>query len=79
MDITVECYAGHRGEETPRRLKFDSRVVEVVEVVDAWHGPDDRYFKLRGDDGGTYLLRHDERAGSWELNQYLRGAEGASG
>ncbi|MDX1485899.1 MAG: hypothetical protein R3229_15620 [Alphaproteobacteria bacterium] len=78
MIVTVECYAGHRGEETPRRIRFDSRAVEVAEIVDAWHGPDHRYFKVLGADGGTYLLRHDERAGAWELVQYIR-AEGGEG
>ena len=34
--IQVECYAGHRGEQTPRCLTLGSRRVEVVEVVDAW-------------------------------------------
>lgn len=77
MEVKVECYAGHRGEETPRRIRFDSRVVEVVELFDSWHGPDYRYFKLLGDDNATYLLRHDERAGQWFLIQYLRGGDDA--
>ncbi|MDH3239338.1 MAG: hypothetical protein OEO83_01585 [Alphaproteobacteria bacterium] len=72
MEIRVECYAGHRGEETPRRLHFDSRTVEVARVLDAWHGPDHRYFKLLGSDGATYLLRHDEPAGEWALVQFQR-------
>ena len=33
MEVTVECYAGHRGEETPRRLRFDSRSVAVAEIL----------------------------------------------
>lgn len=75
MEIAVECYAGHRGEETPRRIRFDSRSVEVVRVLDAWHGPDHRYFKLLGADGATYLVRHDERSGTWTLTQYQRAGE----
>ena len=34
MEITVECTAGHRGEETPLALAFDGRRVEVAEVLD---------------------------------------------
>jgi hypothetical protein len=67
MKVWVECYAGHRGEETPRRLRIDGRPIEVVDIVDRWQTPDHRYFKLRGDDGSLYVLRHDERAGSWEI------------
>ena len=67
MDLKVDCYAGYRGEETPRHLEIDGRLVEVVEVIDRWFGTDHRYFKVRGDDGAEYLLRHDEPADRWEL------------
>jgi len=53
MRIEVECYAGDQGEEPPRRLKFDERMIEVVEVIDRWLAPDHRYFKLRVQDGAT--------------------------
>ena len=65
MKIAVECYAGHRGEETPRRLLFDERTVEVAEVLDQWLAPDYRYFKLLSADNVIYIVRHS-RAG-WEL------------
>lgn len=79
MDVEVDCYAGYRGEETPRRLLLGDRRVEVVEVIDRWYGPDHRYFKLRGDDGAVYLLRHDEPADRWELTLFLRdGSPGRS-
>jgi hypothetical protein len=70
MLVTVECYAGHRGEETPRRLGLDGRSVELVEVLDCWLGVDHRYFKMLGDDGATYILRHDTARNCWELTMY---------
>jgi hypothetical protein len=72
MDVRVECYAGYRGEETPRRFDLQGRRVEVVEVLDRWLGLDHRYFKVRGDDGAVYLLRHDEPADRWELKSLQR-------
>jgi hypothetical protein len=68
--IGVECYAGHRGEQTPRTLILGDRRIAVVEVVDAWLAPDYWYFKLRGDDGNTYLVRNDERSITWELTMF---------
>ncbi len=65
--LRVECYAGHRGEQTPRRFTLGERPIEVVEVVDAWLGPDHRYLKVTGDDGFTYLLRHEVASGEWRL------------
>ncbi|PYR92790.1 MAG: hypothetical protein DMF84_11775 [Acidobacteria bacterium] len=38
--------------------------------VDAWLSPDYRYFKLKGVDGDTYLVRHDERFNTWELTMF---------
>ncbi len=67
MDVRVDCYSGHRGEETPRRFDPGGRWIEVVEVIDRWYGPDHRYFKVLGDDGATYILRHDEPTGRWEI------------
>ena len=67
MQVRVECYAGHRGEETPRRLLMDERAVEVAEVLDQWLAPDHRYFKVLGADGALYILRHDVGGGFWDL------------
>ena len=70
LSVGVECYAGHRGEQTPRTLILGDRRIDVAEVVDAWLAPDYRYFKLRGADGNTYLARHDERSNTWELTMF---------
>jgi hypothetical protein len=77
LRIGVECYAGHRGEQTPRMLILGHRRVVVAEVLDAWLAPDYRYFKLRGSDGDTYLVRHDERSDMWELTMFR--ADGVDG
>ncbi|MFQ5849991.1 MAG: hypothetical protein ACE5JU_05310 [Candidatus Binatia bacterium] len=73
MGVRVECYAGYRGEETPRRFSLAERDVEVVEVVDRWLTPDHRYFRLKGDDGGVYILRQDSVSGQWEMTMFNRG------
>ena len=73
VSLRVECHAGHRGEETPRRFFVGERAVEVVEVVDRWLAPDHRYFKVTGHDGDIYLLRHDPLADVWELTMFARG------
>jgi len=70
LGVGVECYAGHRGEQTPRTLILGDRRVAVAEVVDTWLAPDYRYFKLKGNDGDTYLIRHDERSSNWELTMF---------
>ena len=73
LTVNVECYAGHRGEQTPRTLQLGERRVAVLEVADQWLAPDHRYFKLRGDDGDTYIVRHDVASDRWELTMFGRG------
>jgi hypothetical protein len=72
LTIVVECYAGHRGEQTPRTLILGDRRIAVADVVDAWLAPDYRYFKLRGEDDNTYLVRHDELSDTWELTMFRK-------
>jgi hypothetical protein len=70
--ISVHCYAGYRGEESPRRFCIGDNTVTVAEILDRWLGPDHRYFKVAGDDGGVYILRNDLVCGGWELVFYSR-------
>ena len=67
LEIRVECYAGYRGEETPRCFFVHNRCIDVAQVIDRWLDPDHRYFKVRGDDDGRYILRHDAASGVWEI------------
>ncbi len=68
--LRVKCYAGHCADTEPRRLQLGPRAVAVTEIIDRWLDPCHRYFKLRGDDGGIYLLRHDTINDSWEVTLY---------
>ena len=68
--IRVECYAGYRGEETPLRFYCGERKVEVAEVLDRWLAPDHRYFKVKGDDAATYIIRYDVPSDRWELTMF---------
>lgn len=70
LTIRVECYAGHRGEETPLAFHLGERRIGVVEVLDRWLAPDHRYFKVKGDDGATYIIRHDVPSQHWELTMF---------
>jgi hypothetical protein len=68
-DIRVECYAGYRGEETPRRVYLRDRRVDVLKVEDRWLAPDHRYFRLQAIDG-TYIVRHDTCEDRWGLTLF---------
>lgn len=72
MQIRVECYAGYRGEETPRRFWLGNTIVEVREVLDRWLTPDQRYFRTLGDDNSIYIICHNLETWSWELTFYRK-------
>jgi hypothetical protein len=74
--ITVECYAGIKADETPRRFTREERSIEIAEVLDRWHQveslpewPRADYFKVRGADQREYLLKHDLESDEWYLGQ----------
>ena len=73
LAVRVECYAGARGEETPRCLYLGPRRIRVEAVLDQWLAPEHRYFRLRGEDGGVYVVRYDIAADRWELTLFDSG------
>ena len=70
--IQVVCYSGYRGEESPVRFFLGERKIEVTEIIDRWLAPDHRYFKVKGDDKATYIIRNDIQADTWELTMFDR-------
>jgi hypothetical protein len=70
MRIHVEQHADHRGMPMPWRLHFGGHQVDVLEELDQWYGPDYRYIKVRGHDGGVYILCFDEPHAEWGLTMY---------
>jgi hypothetical protein len=69
--VRVECYAGYRGDETPRRLHLEGREIEVSEVVSRWKEPGALFFRVRTEEGRIYVLRKDESAGRWDIPEAL--------
>jgi len=70
MQVRVEAYMDQDGVEKLRRIRFDSRQIEITDNIDQWHGADYRYFKVRGSDSNLYMLRHNEIGANWELTMY---------
>lgn len=68
--VRVECYAGSRGEETPRRLWSGNRWEELT-VLDRWIGEAAegghrmRWFRVRLAQGTDRLIYHDEALDAW--------------
>ncbi len=64
-DFQVECYAGYRGDESPRALIIHGHRYLVTEVIRRWQEPGGRYFRLRASNGGEYVVYNDTAKGAW--------------
>jgi hypothetical protein len=40
-------------------------------MIDQWFGADYRYVKIKGSDGGIYMLRFDELRDEWALMMFV--------
>jgi hypothetical protein len=77
LRIRVECYAGYKADEKPRRFWLQDRCFEVVEVADQWYSPGVTWFRVRADDGSLYVLRHEEspQEDRWTLESFRSGEQ----
>ena len=73
FEVRVECYAGYRADEEPRRFFLGEREITVNTIIDRWIDPSHSYFKLRGDDEAIYILRHDVASDTWEMTLFDSG------
>ena len=65
--LRVEEYSGYKADEHPLAFWLGGRRIQVREVLDRWCGEDHAYFKLTGEDGILYILRHDGRSDTWDV------------
>jgi len=70
--ITVDCYAGYKGDERPVRLHLSGRPLEVVEVEGRWYSPGATLFRVVVQGGDRYVLRHEEAQDVWTIAGYRR-------
>jgi hypothetical protein len=68
--IRVECYAGYRSDERPRRFTLGEKTHQVLDIEDRWYSPGAAFFRVRSDDGHLYVLRHDEESDAWTLEAF---------
>lgn len=70
ITVQVRCYSGYKANERPVSFRIRDHEHTVTDILDRWYGPDYAYFKLKADDGNTYILRYSEPHDEWELYYY---------
>jgi hypothetical protein len=70
MRVEVVTYSGYSADERPLRFTIKGVTREVVTVRDRWYGPDDLWFRVEADDGGTYILRYRLAEDCWTMESF---------
>ena len=65
--VTVEAYAGYKGEETPRAFTLEGDRLLVSKIVARWYTETHSYFRVCASDQHRYVLRYDLDHLIWEL------------
>ena len=72
-DIRVETYSGFKADERPVKFVLGERAYMVVSLEDQWYSPAAVHFRVRADDGNTYVLCHHELEQRWTLDAFRAG------
>jgi len=74
VPITVQAYAGHKADETPRAFDLGERRIVIEEILDRWYQagrdpalPSASYFKIRSENGGVFIIKRDNESLQWFL------------
>jgi len=71
--VEVTAYAGYRGGERPVSFVLEGEKIGISEIISRWveEGTEEkkqrRFFRVKGEDGFTYLLSYLEQTGEWDL------------
>lgn len=67
MKVKVDCYAGYRAEEMPKRFWIKHKEIKVEKIINQWLAPESRNYRILGDDSATYTLQLNTDSRNWEL------------
>jgi hypothetical protein len=74
VQIDVECYAGYKADETPRRFYLHNMKFEITNIYDRWYQsesspgfPIANFFKVGTPDGKKFILKHAIAEDDWFL------------
>jgi hypothetical protein len=65
----VRCFAGSRADQRPLSFLADEGEIQVRNMLENWREPDYLVFKVEGEDGWVYELRHHEYEDLWQVRR----------
>lgn len=68
MTGTVECYSGYEYPERPYAFYWQEQRLEVEEILQTWHIPEGKRFRVRAEDRQVFELVYVESEDGWLIN-----------
>ena len=74
LSVAVSCYAGYKGEQTPRSFVLEGIEHQVNNVLECWYErPADDFssqhvnWQVTAGDHHEYMLRYDQKRDHWKV------------
>ncbi|MBE9505131.1 MAG: hypothetical protein IME96_13255 [Proteobacteria bacterium] len=65
--IKVKAYSGYKANERPLSFSMGEQEYAIEKIIDRWYGEDEDYFKVKAEDGCTYIIRYHRSEDWWDL------------
>jgi hypothetical protein len=67
MDNPVECHSGHTYAQRPTALHWRNERLGIEEILDEWHSPNARHFKVVTVNRLIFELSYGEDSDQWKI------------
>jgi hypothetical protein len=67
MDNPVECHSGHTYAQRPTALYWGDERLGIEEILDEWHSPNARHFKVVTVNSLIFELSYREDSDQWKI------------
>ena len=75
ISLHVETYCGYRSDERPTRFTLGTRPHEIASIEDQWREPEGEYYKVRIEDGRSFILCYSPEKDQCTLQHGLTDAD----
>ena len=75
ISLHVETYSGYRSHQRPTRFTLGTQPHEIASIEDQWREPEGECYKVRTENGRSFILCYSRETDQWTLQHGLTGAD----
>jgi hypothetical protein len=69
MSESVECHSEYEYAERPLALTWNGQRLEISDILEQWHNPGEKCFRVRTTEGQMFELCYGEFTDEWRICQ----------